>query len=107
MIARSYLLAATLVAGLIALTAASLAQDSEYGVLHQAPGVEETYIYCAACHSERLVAQQGLSRGDWESLFDWMVEEQGMDEIEEPDRSIVLDYLTMHYNIDRPYFPGR
>ncbi len=34
-----------------------------------------------------------------------MVEEQSMAEIEEPDLSIVLDYLTTNYNIDRPNFP--
>ncbi len=107
MIVRLSLLAGTLAASLIAPTAASLAQDSEYGVLHEAPGVEETFIYCAACHSERLVAQQGLTRQDWEELFVWMVEEQEMEEIEEPDRSTVLDYLTKYYNVDRPHFPGR
>ncbi len=28
-----------------------------------------------------------------------------MAEIEEPDLSTVLDYLTTNYNIDRPNFP--
>jgi cytochrome c len=35
------------------------------------------------------------------------VEEQGMAEIEEPDLSIVLDYLAANYNEDRPNFPRR
>ena len=34
-----------------------------------------------------------------------MVEEQGMSEIEEPDRTQILDYLAAHYNTDRPNFP--
>ncbi len=80
-------------------------EPPEYGVFFVADGVEETYAYCTACHSERLVAQQGLDRYDWIELLEWMVEEQSMAEIEEPDLGIVLDYLTTNYNIDRPNFP--
>lgn len=91
-----------------ALAGASLAPAwaGDYGVLHEAPGVEETYIYCSACHSERLVAQQGLTREKWDHLLDWMVEEQGMTELEPEERTIILDYLAEHYNTDRPYFPN-
>lgn len=80
-------------------------EEYEFGVLVNAPGVEATYYACAACHSEMIVAQQGLSRVDWEELFEWMVEEQGMDEIEEPELTEILDYLAVHYNKDRPNFP--
>ena len=82
-------------------------EAAEYGALVDKPGVELTYAYCTACHSEKIVAQQGLTRKGWEDLFAWMVEEQGMPELEEPDRSIVLDYLSEHYNTDRPNFPNR
>ncbi|MCP4379997.1 MAG: aldehyde dehydrogenase [Hyphomicrobiales bacterium] len=77
----------------------------DYGLLVVAPGVVETYGYCTPCHSEMIVAQQGMSRERWEKLFGWMVEEQGMGEIDEPDLSIILDYLAAHYNTDRPNFP--
>lgn len=79
--------------------------DREYGLLVIAPGVEETFAYCTACHSEMIVAQQGKTREHWADLMEWMIEEQGMSEIEEPDRSIILDYLAAHYNEDRPNFP--
>ncbi|MBE7636496.1 aldehyde dehydrogenase [Sneathiella sp. P13V-1] len=79
--------------------------DSEYGVLIDKPGAEETFIYCSACHSERIVAQQGLDRKGWIELLQWMVDEQEMDPIEEPDYSLVIDYLSKHYNLDRPNFP--
>lgn len=79
----------------------------EFGVLFHAPGVEETYAYCAACHSERIVAQQGLTRDGWVELIDWMIEDQGMVEIDEPDLTYVLDYLSEHYGEDRPNFPGK
>ena len=52
-----------------------------------------------------IVAQQGLTRDAWEELFEWMVDEQGMDEIEEPELTEILDYLAAHYNEDRPNFP--
>lgn len=77
----------------------------EFGVLFDAPGVEATYYACTACHSEMIVAQQGLTREKWDELFEWMVEEQGMSEIEEPDRTEILDYLEAHYNKGRPNFP--
>ena len=79
--------------------------EPEYGQLFVARGVEETFIYCTPCHSEMIVAQQGKTRDHWDELFDWMVEEQGMSEISEPERTIILDYLAEHYNEDRPNFP--
>ncbi len=82
-------------------------EEYEYGILFDAPGVEETFYACSACHSEMIVAQQGLSREGWLELFEWMVEDQGMDEFEEPERTIILDYLTANYGEDRPNFPGK
>jgi cytochrome c len=79
----------------------------DYGVLIDAPGVEKTFAYCTACHSEMIVAQQGKTRRHWADLLEWMVEEQGMTPIEEPDLSIILDYLAANYNEDRPNFPRR
>lgn len=80
-------------------------EDYEFGVLFDAEGVETTFYACTACHSEMIVAQQGLARDEWDQMLEWMVEEQGMYEIEEPDRTEILDYLAEHYNIDRPNFP--
>ena len=75
------------------------------GVLHPARGAGVTYQYCAACHSEMLVAQQGLTRQDWDELLQWMVDKQGMEPIPAEDRETILDYLAEHYNTDRPHFP--
>ena len=80
-------------------------EEYEFGVLFDAPGVETPYYACIACHSEMIVAQQGLTRDEWDEMLEWMVEEQGMSEIEEPDRTEILDYLAGHYNTDRPNFP--
>ena len=91
----------------VTIPAFSNEDDNEFGILFNAPGVETTYYACSACHSERIVAQQGLSRQGWEEMLVWMVEEQGMFELEEAERNEVLDYLATHYNIDRPNFPKR
>ena len=82
-----------------------LDQPPALGVLVAAEGAEETYAYCTACHSERIVAQQGLTRPDWEELLEQMVEENGMTPIEEPDLGRILAYLAAHYGPDRPNFP--
>ncbi|MEM6971503.1 MAG: aldehyde dehydrogenase [Pseudomonadota bacterium] len=89
----------------LSLSVSPLAAAAEFGVLFEADGVETTYNNCAACHSERLVAQQGMTRARWDKMLDWMIEEQGMWELEPDDRTVILDYLAEHYNTDRPNFP--
>lgn len=62
------------------------------------PGREEVYYTCTACHSIRMVTQQGLNRDRWDETLEWMVEEQGMAEIEdEAMRDLILDYLSTHF----------
>ncbi|ODR97894.1 hypothetical protein AUC68_10170 [Methyloceanibacter methanicus] len=87
--------------------AAPAGGSRNYGGLVDAPGVEKTFAYCTACHSEMIVAQQGKTRKHWADLLEWMVEEQGMTPIGEPDMSVVLDYLAANYGVDRPNFPQR
>ena len=69
--------------------------------LPEGPGKEATFYACHGCHSFRLVSQQGLSRKHWDETLDWMVEEQGMPELEEEERILILDYLEEHYNETR------
>ncbi|WP_191090045.1 aldehyde dehydrogenase [Histidinibacterium aquaticum] len=96
-----------------AMTLPAVAQEGEdpasdigdVGALYPAEGAELTYDICTACHSEMIVAQQGQTREGWDELLQWMVEEQGMEPLFEDEREIVLDYLSTHYNTDRPHFP--
>ncbi len=81
------------------------APEQDFGQLVVAPGVEETWYACTACHSEMIVAQQGKTREGWDEMLVWMVEEQGMAELPEAEREVILDYLAAHYNTDRPNFP--
>lgn len=69
--------------------------------LPEGPGKEATFYACHGCHSFRLVAQQGLSRKHWDETLDWMVEEQGMPELDGEERTLILDYLEAHYNETR------
>jgi hypothetical protein len=58
-----------------------------------APGREETFYTCSACHAFKLVAQQGMSRQRWDGTLDLMVNLHGMAKLEGKDREAVLDYL--------------
>jgi cytochrome c2 len=64
------------------------------------PGREEVFYTCQACHSLKIVVQQGLTRHSWDETLVWMVEEQGMPELEEEERDLILDYLAEHYGPD-------
>ncbi len=78
---------------------------ASFGVLHHAEGVAETFAFCTGCHSEHIVAQQGLEREDWDDLFTYMEDEHGMAAIPEPFKTKILDYLSAHYGPERPHFP--
>ena len=79
--------------------------DADFGLLVAADGADATHAYCTVCHSERIVAQQGLTREDWVETLEYMVDEHGMAPIEGPDFDLVVDYLSTHYGPDRPNFP--
>ena len=94
------------VGGGAATAPAPAAPARDLGLLVAREGAFETHAYCTVCHSERIVAQQGLSRSDWEELLQQMVEEYEMTPIEEPHLARVLGYLATHYGPDRPNFPA-
>lgn len=80
-------------------------ENGDLGLLVAAKGAAATHAYCTVCHSERIVAQQGLTREDWLETLEYMVDEHGMAPIEESDFDLVVDYLSTHYGPDRPNFP--
>ena len=78
---------------------AAPAIDEDFEGLPAGAGREEVFYLCAACHSLKLVTQQGLPRYRWDELLTWMTEKQGMPELDGTERSVVLDYLAEHYGI--------
>ena len=72
-------------------------EEEDWGGLPPGPGQEDVYYTCQACHSLRIVVQQGLTRHSWEETLAWMVEEQGMPELEPETEAIILDYLAKYY----------
>jgi hypothetical protein len=77
-------------------------QDVEdWGGLTPGKGREETFSLCVACHSMRLVTQQGLSRERWDEVIDWMVAKQAMPAPAANDRKLIVDYLARHYGPKR------
>ncbi len=75
--------------------------EDEYEGLPPGEGRDEVFGYCSACHSIRLVTQQGLTRADWGEVLVYMVEEHEMAELEPEDEKLVLDYLARFYGRDR------
>ncbi|MCA1492848.1 cytochrome C-552 [Sinorhizobium alkalisoli] len=75
--------------------------NPELGDLPDAPGAEDTYYLCSACHSIALVTQQRLTDERWNYLWDWMVREQGMPDQDEETREAILNYLQTHFSSER------
>jgi hypothetical protein len=80
----------------------SLAQN--YGGLPPGEGRQEVFAWCTACHSARIIIQQGLTRDDWDELLVWMAQEQGMQEPGPEMRKKILDYLSQQFPPERPHY---
>lgn len=80
---------------------AAAAGEDDYQGLPPGAGRDEVLGLCGACHSMKLVTQQGLSRSTWSEVLVFMVEEQEMTELEPDDEKLVLDYLEKFYGPDR------
>ena len=77
------------------------AADDEYQGLPPGEGRDETLGICGACHSMKLVTQQGLSRATWIEVLQYMVDEHEMPELEPEDHDLIVDYLSEFYGPDR------
>ena len=61
------------------------------------PGRDETFYACTACHGFKLVAQQGMTRAQWEDSINLMIRRHNMPPLDEKDRAVVLGYLEATY----------
>ena len=60
-------------------------------------GRDDTFYACTACHGFKLIAQQGMSRRQWEESIELMVRRHNMPPLSDKDQKIVLDYLEATY----------
>lgn len=88
-----------------ALSSTPVLADSEpmpWSEMPAGEGRRETFAVCSACHSIKLVEQQGMTRGQWQETLSYMVDEQGMAELAPALRDRITDYLALAYPPDRP-----
>src|SRR6266550_2017303 len=60
-------------------------------------GRDETFYACTACHNFKLVAQQGMTRAQWEDSINLMIRRHNMPPLDDKDRDLVLNYLEAAY----------
>lgn len=70
------------------------------------PGRDDTFYTCTACHNFKLVAQQGMSRRQWEETLVLMTEKHGMPALDPKDRETVLGYLETAFTPSTRAAPG-
>lgn len=70
------------------------------------PGRDDTFYTCTACHNFKLVAQQGMSRRQWEETLVLMTEKHGMPPLDPKDREAVLGYLETAFAPNTRAAPG-
>src|SRR5262245_45454180 len=56
-------------------------------------GRDDTFYLCTACHGFKIVAQQGLTRRQWEDSLQWMTDRPNMAPLPPKEREIGLNYL--------------
>lgn len=61
------------------------------------PGRDDTFYACTACHAFRIVAQQGMTREQWDESLTWMTQRHKMPAITGKERDVILTYLAANY----------
>jgi hypothetical protein len=84
----------TALLAIFALASPSFADDRGIEDFPEGKGREETANMCAACHSGRIVSQQGMTRAQWDETLDVMTERHKMPKLEGEERALILDYLA-------------
>lgn len=92
-LALSIALAAALAAATPAAAQTFTPADERQEDYPDAPGREQTFYACIACHGFKIVAQQGQTRQQWSDTLDWMTQKHKMPPLDGELRKIVLDYL--------------
>ena len=107
---RTILMAASLVLAVtLAFSNGALAQVPQFAPRDENPedypagaGRDDTFYACTACHNFKLVAQQGMTRRQWEDSLQWMTDRHGMSPLPAKEQKIVLDYLEATFPPRQP-----
>lgn len=62
-------------------------------LLSPGPNVGLVQAQCTGCHSASLIRQQHMSRAQWDATITWMQDSQGLWDIPQDQRTLILDYL--------------
>ena len=65
-------------------------------------GRDETFYACTACHGFKLVAQQGMTRAQWDDSINLMIRRHNMPPPDDKDRAVLLNYLEATYPPQAP-----
>ena len=83
--------AALAIAGAVDGAAEGVADDETPEQYPAGPHRDDTFYFCTACHSFKIVAAQGMSRARWDESLDWMVPRHSMpDDGEDAKRSSTI-----------------
>ena len=89
--------------GIVIFLASNIVAQEEinYQGLTPGAGIEVVLENCTVCHSADIILQNHMSRKAWDKTLIWMQEEQGMWELDKPDRKMILDYLSKAQGIGK------
>jgi len=97
---RQMLICGAAAAALLLSAPAMAEEEYEFAPLPPGEGAEETFYNCSACHSLQTLTNGAYSRRVWDEIIDWMIEDQGMWELDPEEREIILNYLATHLGED-------
>ena len=93
--ARAAAVALALAGGAVAQDAPAIEETLES--LPDFKGREETFGFCAGCHSFRVVGRQGMDRARWDATLNFMTEKHNMPAPDPETRKLLLDYLSQAF----------
>ena len=90
---------------IVAVLAALPMPGTQFKQLPNGKGKAEVEAACYACHSADLLVQQRLTQKQWTTTMDKMVRWGA--EVKEPDKQVMIDYLSRHFGTENRFVPAR
>lgn len=82
--------------------ASAIGEDEEFiepalAAMPHGPGRDLVFYSCTSCHGTDMFLAVGKTREEWSDSLDVMERDRGMYPLEEEEREIVLEYLSLNY----------